>query len=108
MPLTTYVNETQARVWRNVDDKEMNAILQDLRTVSGEDWLIKSNYYFVKEGWFKPKRLLIHYTLMVDVHGEFQVISLCGDRESTRQDVINYMLGYAAGCLYSRTIKHVV
>lgn len=110
MVCVTYLSDNEVRRFRTVeDDKDCNDILQGLRKLTGEEWLIRVMPLSYKTGvWpFRKEVSWKLYTLYYGtLHGEYQVINLVNENGSTifdptprnsRCHVMNYMLGYIAG-----------
>jgi hypothetical protein len=106
-----YLSDSEVRRWQTVpDDKDCNDILQELRSLSGENWLVGVRQYRLRSTWWEwlrraPQRWHKVYTLYADCHGEWQVINLVtpaggsvfhGSGQS-REDVMNFMLGCLTG-----------
>jgi hypothetical protein len=97
MPLVTYLTPDQIELRRVSDDPDVNELLQELRNLTNEEWLISHSFVTKKGGWFRFGYTTDHFTLLVGINSyEFQVINLCGDPFTTKQDVINFMQGYIA------------
>lgn len=111
MPAFTYLSDSEVRAWaRVVDDKDCDELLQDLRRASGENWIIGvQRLETFRKAWHRLWHVVSgehrHYTLYADCHGEWQVINLVtpsggsvfhGSGQS-REDVMNFMLGYLGG-----------
>jgi hypothetical protein len=111
MPAMTFLSDWEVRAWASVpDDKDCNELLQSLRKATGENWLIgvTTRQKFRKAWhrmWFVENGDHKFYTLYADCHGEWQVINLVtpnggsvfhGSAQS-REDVMNFILGYLGG-----------
>lgn len=107
MPAVTYLSDSEVERFLHVEnDKDCDELLQEMNAKTGRRWLIQVRRWFVPRGWFRHAEERVHYTLYLDCHGEYQVMSLVtptgssifhGSRQS-REDVMNYMLGYLGGC----------
>ncbi len=111
MPCTTWLTEQEARDWAVVaDDKECDELLQQLRKVSGRNWVIgraKMESYVGLLGLLFRQRLKVRtfWTLYLDCHGEWQIMNLMTPKggslfhlsNQSREDVMNYMVGYIGG-----------
>ena len=111
MPTFTYLSEHRVQQLRSVpEDPEIDELLQEMRALSGEDWLLEiaeiEEHESTRRWWFGPRRSHARklYTLYADCSGEWQVMNLCvedGDgsvfRGGDRSSVINFMLGYSNG-----------
>ena len=115
MPALTFLSDDVVRAGRSVkDDKECDEILQDLRRLTGEDWIVR-----VREipqhtwplGFSKPP--IRDYTLYADCHGEWQIINMAGPDGGTvfslhpdsRNACMNFMLGMICGIQNERRAK---
>lgn len=107
MAILTFLDPALVESGRHIrNDEEANGLLQELRRLTGQDWIVLVRACHRKLGWFRSK-LIWDYTLYADAHGEWQVINLPTDQsgtgsgfvmhESSREYVMNYMLGYTAG-----------
>lgn len=118
MPATTYLDDASVRRGRSVpEDPECDDLLQELRRVSGEDWLVLVRTHPGKKT--RMDRLLrqeaqpeVHYSLYADCHGEWQDINFVRPENSesrgpagSREGVMNYMLGYTAGLHRARYVR---
>lgn len=112
MPAVTFLSDHEVREWANVpDDKEADELLQQLRDVSGRNWVIGRHKVrvqhpsLIKRLFCKPPAPLTVWTLYLDCHGEWQIMSLATPKGSSifhyspesRECVLNYMLGYVSG-----------
>ena len=119
MPGFTYLSDSEVRAWRTVPgDKDCNDLLQEFRQATGEDWVIGVREYDTyKRKWHRLGRKVTgkakFYTLYADCHGEWQVINLVtpeggsvfhGSKQS-REDVMNFMLGYLAGIYHTGPVN---
>lgn len=114
MPALTYLSDQEVREWAAVpDDKDCNEILQELRSLTGENWVIGRHQVKFARRWFRRPLPITVYTLYADCHGEWQVMNLVtpeggsnfyGSAQS-REDVMNYMLGYIGGIQNARKTK---
>jgi hypothetical protein len=107
MPAVTYLSESEARKFERVEgDKDCDELLQEMNAKTGRRWLIQVSRWFVSRGWFRHAEERIAYTLYLDCHSEYQIMSLVTPTGSSifhrshqsREDVMNYMLGYFGGC----------
>ena len=107
MPAVTYLSDHEVREWSIVkDDKDCNELLQELRSLTGENWIIGTQERWPRKRWFRKQAAPVRfYTLYADCHGEWQVINLVtpnggsifhGSSQS-REDVMNFMLGIVCG-----------
>lgn len=106
MAALTYLSDDIVRAGRTVkDDPECDEILQELRMVTGEDWLVRViERPMMRFGPFgtKPKKT---YYLYADCHGEWQVINMPGPdggsvfapHPESRTAVMNFMQGIICG-----------
>lgn len=108
MPCCTYLSAYEAKKFEAVDgDKDCDELLQEMNAKTGRRWLIQVQRNFVSRGWFRHAKERKDYTLYLDCHGEYQVMSLVTPAGSSvfyrwansREAVMNYMLGYLGGCL---------
>lgn len=111
MPALVCLSQDRVERGRTVPgDKECDDLLQELRQVTGEDWIVLTYTQRHPRGFFdavrgRPPISFLIYSLYADCHGEWQVIN-CFTREGvsifnlgaeSRETVMNYMLGYVAG-----------
>lgn len=112
MPAFTYLSDSEVRQWSRVEgDKDCDELLQELRRLSGENWIIGRQTIPVchaslwKMIFCKPPEPYVSWTLYADCHGEWQVINLVTPEGGSnfhasaqgREDIMNFMLGYIAG-----------
>lgn len=111
MPAVTYLSDSEVKAGRAVkDDKDCNDLLQEFRQATGEDWIIEvRTYQKARTAWQAIRRKLYTemkvYTLYADCHGEWQVMNLVTPKggsifylsDQSREDAMNYMLGYLGG-----------
>jgi hypothetical protein len=110
MPVVTYLPDyVVKRCRRVINDSECDDTLQVLRAVTGEDWIIEVVERRVKcRAWHGLSHIyerVKFYILYADCHGEWQIINLCTPKggsvfhnsRQSREDVINFMLGYIGG-----------
>lgn len=112
MPCTTWLTDSEVREFASVpDDKELNETLQQLRSVTGENWLVGKRKVSVqhdsilKRVFCKQPPPITTHTLYNDCHGEYQIINLAGPEGGTvfhhwpneREGIINYILGFIGG-----------
>lgn len=107
MPAVTYLSDSRASAMERVEgDKDCDELLQEMNAKTGRRWLIEVWTQYVSRGWFRHAEERKHYTLYLDCHGEYQVMSLVTPAGSSifnhsrqsRENVMNYMLGYLGGC----------
>ncbi len=113
MPVTTYVSQSEAAAARSVPgDKECDDLLGEIRRLTGEDWIVRTYprgkpwtiwHYFMLSPEVEIWRA---YEILVDVGGEWQIINLVTENnsgsvffesKSSREHVMNFMLGYISG-----------
>lgn len=107
MPAVTYLRDDEVASGRSIpDDKEADELLQQLRNLTGEDWIVMILPIWIRDRWWKRPRQTKRYTLYADCHGEWQIMNLVtpdggslfhGGAERSREDVMNFMLGMIAG-----------
>lgn len=115
MPALTFLSDNVVRAGRSVkDDKECDEILQDLRRMTGEDWIVRVRR-IPHRSWARsfvdPDRY--EYILYADCHGEWQHINMAGPEGGTvfhthpdsRNAVMNFMLGMICGIQNERRAK---
>jgi len=112
MPTLTYLSDDVVRAGRSVkDDKECDEILQDLRRVTGEDWLVRVIERPAMRFGFHETRPKRTYYLYADCHGEWQVINMPGPdggsvfvpHPESRTAVMNFMQGTICGVQNERS-----
>lgn len=106
MPAVTHLSSWEEKEYSRVEgDKDCDDLLQEMCRVTGRRWLIQVRRWFVSQGLLRHAREAKSYTLYLECHGEYQVISLVhpggssvfhGSGES-REHAMNYMLGYLSG-----------
>lgn len=106
MPGVIFLSDTEARAYSSVpDDPDCDELLQEMRRVTGRGWLVRVDRWSERYGFFRNKyRNLESYSLLLDCHGEYQLMNLVPPRErvpyvrdpNSRGAVMNYMLGYLA------------
>lgn len=103
MPVCTYLSDSEAKRFEQIEgDKDCDELLQEMNAKTGRRWLIQVQQRFVSRGWFRHAEERKYYTLYLDCHGEYQVISLVTPHGSSvffqwvhgREAIMNYMLGY--------------
>lgn len=109
MPAVTYLSDHVVKQGRTVpNDKDCDELLQELRQATSEDWIIEViKRPLWKRRWhrlgYRQDGERTYYTLYADCHGEWQIINVvtpqggsvfCG---ASREDVMNFILGYLAG-----------
>lgn len=106
MPAVIYLSDSEARRFLRVEsDKDCDELLQQMNTVTGRTWLIQVQRWFEPRGLFRHAVERKNYTLYLDCHGEYQVMSLVAPggssifhaSQNSRESVMNYMLGYLGG-----------
>lgn len=107
MAALTFLSDDVVRAGRSVkDDKECDQILQDLRNLTGEDWIVRVRELPTTRRWLQPAPHPVRdYTLYADCHGEWQIINMVGPNGGTvfsqhpdsRNAVMNFMLGMTCG-----------
>lgn len=112
MPAVTYLRDHEVRAWASVpSDKDLNDLLQELRTLTKENWLIQRREIetrhasFWKRIFCKPPANHVQWTMYADCRGEWQVMSFATANGSSifnacaheRENIINFMLGYIGG-----------
>lgn len=106
MPAVTYLSDSEARSFLTVEgDKDCDELLQEMNKRTDRLWLIQVQRWFESRGLFRHAVERKRYTLYLDCHGEYQVMSLVAPDGSSifhhnpnsREAVMNYMLGYLGG-----------
>ena len=106
MPAVVYLSEADVVRGRKVeDDEDVDDILQTLREKTGRDFIVRVHEHKSWRPILGPMVTTRHYQLCAPCGGEWQVINLCTreggsifhDDGSTREHVMNYMLGMIAG-----------
>lgn len=106
MPAVTFLSDSETKRYERVeDDKDCDELLQEMNAVTGRRWLIQVRKWFEPRGMFRHAEERKDYTLYLDCHGEYQVMSLVHPGGSSifygwhhsREAVMNYMLGYLGG-----------
>lgn len=114
MPALTFLSDDVVRAGRSVkDDKECDQILQDLRRLTGEDWIVRVRELPTTRRWLRPAPPVRDYTLYADCHGEWQIINMAGPDGGTvfslhpdsRNACMNFMLGMICGIQNERRAK---
>jgi len=111
MPVVTYLSDAEVRRGLSHEaDPDLDSLLKELNAKSGRRWVVLT-YPVYQRGWFGKTKLLGHrHDLYLDCHGEWQIINLAtgigrGPSSTlfnscwrgTRENVLNYMLGYLGG-----------
>ena len=104
MPAVTFLSDSEAKRFETVEgDKDCNELLQEMNAKTDRRWLIEVRSFFASRGWFRHAEEIKTYTLYLDCHGEYQVMNLVTPNGgsnfsySTREAVMNYMIGYLGG-----------
>ena len=112
MPACVYLSDAEERKWSSVaEDKDCDELLQQLRRLTGNKWLVERQEIPVrhtslwKHLFCKSPPPHVEWTLYADLHGEHQVINLVTPEggsvfyksTQSRENVMNFMLGYIAG-----------
>lgn len=121
MPAVTFLDDWEVRKWDNgvPGDEDLNELLFELRKLTGRQWIVMTrDLPIIKRSWHRlgyyKAGTFKHYTLYLDCHGEWQVMNLCTERDggsnfflshSSREHVMNYMLGHIAGTESERRPK---
>jgi hypothetical protein len=111
MVAVTFLDDHEVRTGRSLpDDPECNALLQEFREATGEDWIIRVRRFPVRQTLWarlsrRPPEIFAMYTLYADCHGEWQIINLVTPKggsvfhgsSQSREDIMNFMMGYLNG-----------
>lgn len=118
MPAVTYFTEHEAEAMRVVPmDKEVNDLLLELRSITGEDWIISVGTYSPYRSFWQwllshpgdPAPVVRVYSLYVAIitNYEYQIINLQVPQSdsgsvfvpsaASRAMVMNFMMGYING-----------
>lgn len=102
MPVTTYLSHQERESWKQVKDKELNELLQEMRQID-KGWLIETRL-FVNKRFFKTETFE-RYSLYCDFGIEAQIINFPPNTSEassintvvSRDMIMSYLLGYLAG-----------
>jgi hypothetical protein len=110
MPAFVYLSQSEVDKYSQVkDDKLCNDLLQEMRNLSGLNWLISVDTRRGYLTWWQRVRgvenVWLEYTLYADCSGEYQVINLAGpeggsvfhSNRDSRSAVLNFMMGFLDG-----------
>ena len=110
MPCCTYLNGDEGLA--PTSDKEINALLADVRAATGEDWRVRE-YRYEHRRWFRKPRIVCDYELYHCVHGpEYQIINFYRPDRTDDSSlnfyndagyVVAYLYGVLAGVQQSKT-----
>jgi len=109
----TFLSDDVVRKARTIDgDRDANELLQELRAITGEDWIVRVRTYAEPKRVFHRTKSYRHYALYADCHGEWQHVNLVTSdggsvfnaNDHSREHVMNFMLGYisAATSIFRR------
>lgn len=108
MPGYTYLTDQEAQRGLTVPtDKELDELLQEVRGLTGQEWIIRTHDIYFRRHWWSTLEHRYHYTLYwYTGHGiEYQVINLrtpgggsvFGGSTQSACDIANYLMGVING-----------
>ena len=108
MPAVTYLSQHEAEAGRTVPDaKDCNELLQEVRKVTGEEWIIRVHTYQTKRKLFRKQRTVKFYSLYYGMPNgvEWQCVNLASPEggtifhpsEVSRELVLNFLMGLRNG-----------
>jgi hypothetical protein len=110
MPAVTYLHQHEALAWRTVpDDKDCDELLQEVRKITGDEWVIQVTTHQTKKTLWRPSREVKFYTLYFGMPNgvEWQVVNLItpgsdsgsvfSPSEFSRELTMNFLMGMRNG-----------
>lgn len=103
MTCTTFLYESDIN--NILADKEVQALLDEVRKKTGKDWQVVKHQYSIKKNWFLPTKTIERYGVYVFVggFGPWQQINFYSTDECsmsfyvTLDVVANYLMGILVG-----------
>src|SRR4051794_27867537 len=106
MPCVTYYSDSEVRHHQErLNDKDIQELLDEVKSRTGETWFVRKDDYQVKRGLLRKPRIVTLYEILADCHGEWQIINFPPDEQGgwsinhdvSRAKIITYLLGYLGG-----------
>lgn len=109
MAITTWITENERQTWKQVHDKELNELFQEVRGIS-DKYLVEMHLHTKRKHWFAKSEAFYSYTLYVDLGHEAQIINLPQDLSKSsigtsysKETLMTYFFGTLNG--YFRNIE---
>lgn len=108
MPAVTYMSKQDAEAGRTVqNDKDCDELLQQVRKITGDEWIIRVHDVRLAGSWFRKPRTLKYYALYYGLSNgvEWQCVNLASPEGGTlfhpttisRELVLNFLMGLRNG-----------
>ncbi len=100
--MTTYLQPHHQWEYAKVEDKDVDELLQEVRSKVSDAVLIKHQWY-IQPHWFKPDERIDFYTVYIDLgNGEAQIVNFPGTKSSinphvSKETIMTYLIGLLAG-----------
>lgn len=112
MPITTFLNDNERETWKNVHDKELNELFQEIREKVSDKYLIQMHLHSRRKNWFSKPKPFYSYTMYIDLGWEAQVLNLPQNTERSsigtmysKETIMTYFFGVLNGFSSAQKLK---
>ena len=108
MPLCTYYHDYEVENYKKVSDDELNELLQEVRKIDSNYYLMEKDHAQLSLWFTKPKTIKFYTVLYRTQHNEYQILNLCRnglDISNSDSIVGAYFMGFLNGNRKSRATK---
>lgn len=92
MAITTWLDDNDRETYKNVHDKELNELFQEVRQKVSNRYLIQQHVHIKRKWIFGKSQQVWHYTLYIDLEFEAQVFNFPSEQSSINGLVSKSML----------------